>query len=168
LILMAGAGVVAPLAWARWTRIATRLREARPEVMPVPALAPLVRFIERCTSPSDRVIVGGFGPELPVLAHRAFAGGIPQWLPGYYVDAADVARARAQLAREHVGIAVMLEGGDTFRSSWPAIAADLRARGLATYLFPQTPQAIELWLPPSPMTDTDTGLPCHHESRGPF
>jgi hypothetical protein len=169
ILLMAVAGAAAgfPRVWSRWTLVATRLRDARPDITPAPERAALVQFIERCTAPDDRIFVGGFAPELPVLAHRPFAGGAPQWLRGYYTDRADVARARTQLARERVGVAVMLDGGDAFTSTWPAIAADLRARGLVTYLFPQTPRAIELWLPPSPVADADTGLPCHHESRGP-
>ncbi len=88
---------VAPNIIKRWQQVSSRLREARPEIMPDPRRAPLVRFIERCTAPDERVLVGGFGPELPVLAHRAFAGGLPDWIRGYYEHPDDVARARAQL-----------------------------------------------------------------------
>jgi len=145
---------------ARWTRVSARLRDASPEIMPDPGRATLVSYITRCTRPDDRVIVGGFGPELPVLAHRAFAAGLPDWIRGYYEDPADVATARSRFARERVGAAVMLEGGDAFSASWPALAADLRARGLKSYAMQLPGERVELWLQPSPRTDRATGLPC--------
>jgi hypothetical protein len=145
---------------SRWSVIATRLREARPEIMPDPANAPLVDYIRRCTAVNDRLLVGGFGPELPVLARRAFAGGLPDWLRGYYEEPADVARARARLARERVGAAVMLDGGDAFTASWPALAADLRARGFARHDLQLARGSVELWLPPMKGVDPATGLPC--------
>jgi hypothetical protein len=123
LITVTGIALISVRAWTssgvpnvidRWQAVSSRLHDARPDIMPDPQRAPLVRFIERCTGPDERVLIGGFGPELPVLAHRGFAGGLPDWLRGYYDAPADVARARAQLAREHVAMAVMLDGGDAF------------------------------------------------------
>jgi 4-amino-4-deoxy-L-arabinose transferase-like glycosyltransferase len=144
----------------RWTRVSARLRHASPEIMPDPARAPLVAYITRCTRPDDRVIVGGFGPELPVLAQRPFAAGLPDWIRGYYEDPADVARARSRFARERVSAAVMLDGGNAFSASWPALAADLRARGLKPYAMQLPGERVELWLQPSSRTDRGTGLPC--------
>jgi 4-amino-4-deoxy-L-arabinose transferase-like glycosyltransferase len=150
------------MAWptARWQQVTTRLREERPEIMPDPRRAPLVEYIRRCIAVDDRLLVGGFGPELPVLTQRAFAGGLPDWLRGYYEQPADVARARAQLAREHVGAAVMLDGGDAFTASWPAIAADLRTRGFVRHDLQLARGSVELWLPPMKNVDAMTGLPC--------
>jgi len=106
------------------------------------------------------VLVGGFGPELPVLSHRAFAGGLPDWMRGYYEHPTDVARARAQLARERVGVAVMLDGGAAFTASWPALASDLRARGLEVRYLQLASGQVELWIPPRSGRDVVTGLPC--------
>ena len=144
----------------RWQRVATRLHDARPEVMPDPARAPLVEYIRRCTSTDERVLVGGFGPELPVLAQRAFAAGLPDWMRGYYEDPADLARARAQLAREQVAVAVMLDGGDAFSASWPSLAADLHARGLSPQDFELASGRVEMWVKPMKNVDGATGLPC--------
>ena len=144
----------------RWSQVSTRLRNASPEIMPDPQRAPLVDYISRCTRDSDRILVGGFAPELPVLTHRAFAAGMPDWIRGYYEDPGDVARARAQLTIERVSIAVMLDGGDAFTASWPAVAADLRARGLQPYHLQLTDERVELWIAPSERLDRATGLPC--------
>ncbi len=119
-----------------------------------------MEFIDRCSAPDERVLVGGFGPELPVLSRRAFAGGLPDWIRGYYDHPEDIERARTQLGRERVAIAVMLDGGNAFASSWPAIAGDLRARGLTRYDFPLDGHPVELWLRPATARDSDTGLPC--------
>jgi len=158
LLSRAPAGSVRPL--SRWQQVVTRLRETRPEIMPDPQRAPLVDYLRRCTPHDARLFVGGFGPELPVLTDRAFAAGLPDWMRGYYTDPADVARARAQLARERVGAAVMLDSGDAFTASWPALAADLRARGLVPEHLELASQDVELWVMPSGRRDSATGLPC--------
>lgn len=151
---------VVPNVINRWQNVSSRLREAKPEIMPDPRRAALVRFIEGCTGPDERVLIGGFGPELPVLAHRAFAGGLPDWIRGYYDNPADVARAREQLARERVALAVMLDGGDAFTTSWPTVAADLRERGLVRYDLRLAAGPVELWLRPATVLDEPTQLPC--------
>jgi len=144
----------------RWRLVATRLHEARTEIMPYPEHASLVQYISRCTSSNQRVLVGGFAPELPVLSRRAFAGGLPDWIRGYYQDPADIARARQQLARERVAIAVMIDGGDAFTASWPAIAEELRARRLEPHFLQLGNQRIEVWVEQSNQQDAATGLPC--------
>jgi hypothetical protein len=151
---------VVPSVVARWRDVSSRLRDARPDIMPDPRRAALVRFIERCAAPEERVLIGGFGPELPVLAHRAFAGGLPDWIRGYYEDPADVARARVQLAEERVALAVMLDGGDAFTASWPLVAADLRKRGLVSYQMRLASGPVEVWLRPATILDGSTQLPC--------
>jgi hypothetical protein len=79
---------------------------------------------------------------------------------GYYEHPTDVARARAQLARERIGIAVMLDGGAAFTASWPALASDLRARGLEVRFLPLSSGQVELWVPRRAGQDAITGLPC--------
>ena len=95
------------LASAPWSRVGSprtvlsrvghvteRLRTAAPDIQPNPRLAPLVSYLARCTPDTSRILVGGFAPEVPVLAGRLFASGVPYWLPGYYEDRASVARDR--------------------------------------------------------------------------
>ena len=143
--------------------VTRRLRTASAEIQPNPALAPLVNYLARCTAADDRVLVSGFGPEIPVLAHRPFASGLASWIPGYYEDAPDVARAIAQLDREQVGAAVMLDGSRVFFTLWPALGDWLTTRGFEEYSLTSINDRMRVWLPRAASTvapDRATGLPC--------
>jgi hypothetical protein len=144
-------------------RVTRRLEYASPEIQPNPSLAPLIAYLTRCTRPLDRVLVSGFGPEIPVLAHRPFAGGLPAWIPGYYDDPVDVGRAIARLRREQVGAAIMLDGSDVLTNSWPDLGRWVREREFEEHAVPSVDSRIRVWLPrvaPSTPTDIPTGLPC--------
>ena len=144
-------------------RVARRLSDASPEIQPNPRLAPLVAYLTRCTSPDQRVLVSGFGPEIPVLADRAFAAGLPSWIPGYYQSPADVEHALARFRRENVAVAVMLEGSDAFVTAWPLLGRELTQRGWEAHPMPVVDDRVSVWLPHSTTqrsVDRDTGLPC--------
>jgi hypothetical protein len=144
-------------------RVTRRLAQTSPEIQPNPRLAPLVDYLARCTAATDRILVGGFGPEIPVLAHRAFAGGLPSWIPGYYDSTADVKRALARLNREQVGAAVLLDGSEDFKSAWPALGRWLSERGWEEHAVPLVDSRVRVWLPrvaPTASVDHATGLPC--------
>ena len=144
-------------------RVTRRLENASPDIQPNPALAPLVAYLARCTLASDRVLVSGFGPEIPVLAHRPFASGLASWIPGYYEDPADVARAIAQLDRERVGAAVMLDGSTVFMNSWPDLGRWVREHEFEEHAVPSIDPQVRIWLPrfgSAANVDTRTGLPC--------
>jgi hypothetical protein len=144
-------------------RVTRRLEAASPEIQPNPALAPLVSYLEQCTRDDDRVLVGGFGPEIPVLAHRRFAAGLPEWIPGYYEDAADVSRAVATLNRERLGAVVLLDGSNVFMRSWPALGEWVRAHDFQEHDVASINPRIRVWLPRAAATmpaESSTGLPC--------
>jgi hypothetical protein len=143
--------------------VTRRLEVTSPDIQPNPTLAPLVAYLDRCTQANDRVLVGGFGPEIPVLAHRRFAAGLPSWIPGYYEDPADVSRAIERLNREQVGAVVMLDGSNAFMRSWPDLALWIRGRHLEEHAVPSINSRIRVWLPhaaPDIPADAPTGLPC--------
>jgi len=144
-------------------RVTHRLASASPEIEPNPSLAPLIDYLSRCTRPHDRVLVGGFGPEIPVLAHRPFAGGLPTWIPGYYNEPPDVARAIDRLNREQVGAAIMLDGSTVLVNSWPDLGQWIRERAFEEHLVPSIDSRVRVWLPhfggDAPV-DPSTGLPC--------
>jgi hypothetical protein len=143
--------------------VTRRLRAASPDIQPNPALAPLVNYLARCTAPADRLLVSGFGPEIPVLAHRPFASGLASWIPGYYEDAPDVARAIDQLNREQVGAVVMLDGSRVFFTLWPALGEWVATHGFEEHSLPSINERIRVWLPrgaSNAVLDRATGLPC--------
>lgn len=147
----------------RAVRVTTRLEQGSAEIQPDPHLAPLVTYLDRCTAPTDRVLVAGFGPEIPVLAHRPFAAGLPSWIPGYYEDPDDIARALARLTHERVSAVVMLDGTNMFAHSWPDIDRWIRAHGFEEHTTVAFDPRVRVWLPreeiSSPL-DAKTKLPC--------
>ncbi|MBM3779293.1 MAG: hypothetical protein FJW23_13835 [Acidimicrobiia bacterium] len=108
--------------------VASRLKQASPDVVPAPEHLPLLRYLRECTAPSERVLVSGFSPQIPVLADRPFAGGQPVWLPGYATSPRDVQRALAQMSREQISLVVLIDGVRVFEREWPDLAAWLRQR----------------------------------------
>jgi hypothetical protein len=143
-----GYGVPTPLQVVqRFADVSTMLQQETPKGMPNRQRLPLIRYLASCTPAASRVLVSGFGPEIPVLARRAFAGGLPSWIPGYHTHPRDLDRAASRLAGESVSIAVMLEGSDVFVDEWPPLAADLRARGFVERTWHLDGSDVVVWIP---------------------
>jgi hypothetical protein len=140
--------------FSQFSRVSSRLLHAAPEITPNPALAPLIDHLQRCTEPDSRLLVSGFGPEIPVLAHRRFAGGLPTWLPGYYESDPDVERALSWVAQERISAAVLLDGEAVFTKSWPRLAGTLKRQGFVSRRWPAPHGQIDVWLPPAAATTT--------------
>jgi hypothetical protein len=164
-----GYGFPAPTDVVRqWRRVSDRLRRTAPEIATTPPHAALEAYAQRCTAADDRILTSGFGPEIPVLARRPFAGGLPTWIPGYYTATPDITRALAQLRRERVGLVVMLDGTPAFMRSWPQLAGSLEGEGFKPYSARTAGSMTEVWLPARAVgapIDEDTGLPCANRSR---
>jgi hypothetical protein len=131
----------------RFATVSAMLTTEAPEVVPNRERLPLIRYLSSCTPAGSRVLVAGFAPEIPVLARRPFAGGLPSWIPGYATDARDIERGAAQLSREHVSLAVMLEGSASFVEEWPRLADDLRTRGFVERTWRVDGGEVVVWVP---------------------
>jgi hypothetical protein len=143
-----GYGVPTPAQLARrFAAVSAMLRNETPEAIPNHERLPLIHYLASCTPAAARVLVSGFGPEIPVLAHRPFAAGLPTWIPGYNTHPRDVERAATQLARESVSIAVLLEGSAVFADEWPRLAADLRARNFIERTWRLDDRDVVVWIP---------------------
>ena len=143
-----GYGVPTPIQIAhRFAAVSEMLRNATPDAIPNRERLPLIRYLASCTPAGSRVLVSGFGPEISVLARRRFAAGLPSWIPGYNTHSRDVERAVAQLAREPVSVAVLLEGSAVFAEEWPRLAADLRARNFIERTWRLDKGDVVVWVP---------------------
>jgi hypothetical protein len=143
----------------RFAAVSTMLRTESPETIPHRERLPLIRYLSSCTPATSRVLVAGFAPEIPVLSRRPFAGGLPSWIPGYHVAPSDVEYASAQLARESVAMAVMLEGTQSFVEEWPRLAADLRARGFVERVWRLDGTDVVVWIPEETATQAPDAPP---------
>jgi hypothetical protein len=94
-------------------------RESRPD------LINLALYVHHCTSPTDRVFVQMYMPQVLGLARRAFAGGHADLRPGFFRTDDAQALTLERLQRQRVPV-VLLETPDedeSFRESFPRIIA---------------------------------------------
>jgi hypothetical protein len=123
------------------------------------ALEPLARYINRCTSRTQSILVVGYLPQLPVIARRPFAGGHSWLLPGYFTSASDQERMAKRLAERPPAIVVIQpEDATNLAADWPAIA-----KTLPDYREPQEFNGLQIRTArqlPIRGTHADTGLDC--------
>ncbi len=163
--------------WSGWRGVAERTADLTrrmnlpwPEGDHIPSrysgdLMPFLTYLQRCTSPDDRLLMTGLFPEMYVLAERGFAGGQIAFMPGYYSGDDDQVRTIARLEAQSVPFVVLvreLEPG--IRSEMPLIAAYVEARyePLADIAVPET-QGVRVYVEkgrPSARIDAVTGWPC--------
>jgi hypothetical protein len=109
--------------------LSVRLRKTLPQGSHVPsrnseALLPFFAFVERCSSPADRLVMTGLQPDVFVLANRGFAGGQMAYRPSFYASEKDQQTAIARMQRQSVPfVIVALEEETGFRGALPLVAA---------------------------------------------
>ncbi len=77
--------------------------------MPTPAsrlLVPFFKYVDRCTKPDDRLLVGGFMVEVPFYARRLFAGG-QEYFGAYFGSPANERFAFDRLRLQRVPFAII-------------------------------------------------------------
>jgi hypothetical protein len=94
--------------------VRVRLRELRRVVLPASRRTgrlgdyqPIVDYLDRCTTPSSRILGLTFAPEVFFYSGRAFAGGQVTLTPGYFVTEADADLMLDRLAGEDVPLVIL-------------------------------------------------------------
>jgi hypothetical protein len=151
-----------------------RLRMTMPQGSHVPsrnseALLPFYAFVERCTSPRDRLVMTGLQPDVFVLANRGFAGGRMAYRPSFYDSEPEQRKALARIESESVPfVIVALEEEAGFRRALPLVAAfvDEHYEPIAQIAVPDT-RGLRLYVEKgrrSAGLDEATGWPCFPRS----
>jgi hypothetical protein len=159
----------------RVDNLGRRLVKARPEGDHVPsrnslALGPFFAFVDRCTTPSDRLVMTGLSPDVFVLADRGFAGGQMAFRPNFYRDPRDQQRALDRMSRQSVPFFILaLEEESDFRRALGLISAylDQHYEPLAEVPVPDTRGLrifVERGRRPASI-DAATGWPCFRTSE---
>ena len=89
-------------------------------------LLPFFKYVERCTSPAQRLFVAGDLPEIYVLARRPFAGGQPALRGGLFTTVADQQRLVAKMSGQDVPLAIVDPDGDA--PSFHTVMQELETR----------------------------------------
>lgn len=162
--ILNGTGALAGRVQDLWIRLGREMPES--EQVPsryAAALMPFFAYMQRCTDPSDRLLVTSLTPEAYVLANRGFAGGHVAFFSGYYSGAADQRLAVERMRREPVPVVILSDGLEQFRAEMPIVAAyvDQRySKGAEIEVDEVPPLRLYFERASHPATDRATGWPC--------
>jgi hypothetical protein len=135
--------------------------------MPTPAasrLIPFFHYVDRCTSPEDRLLIGGFMVEVPFYAQRLFAAG-QEYFGGYFGSDANERFSLDRLRRQSVPFALIpTDYQDEFDSRFPLVARYVHARYVRLTDVPvRDDLTIHILVDrdwPASTRDAETGWPC--------
>ena len=149
-----------------WDRLGRRL----PERDFVPsrygrALLPFIDYVDRCTTPDDRLLVTGLFPEINVMADRKFAGGHWSFRPEFDTSDADQALTISRLEKQSVPFVISTrQVYEELTTRMPAVFAyiDRRFEFMVHVPVPETPGVDVLVERGRRATRVDgaTGWPC--------
>jgi hypothetical protein len=135
--------------------------------MPTPSsrlLVPFFQYVDRCTRPDDRLLVGGFMVEVPFYAQRLFAAG-QEYFSTYFASDSNERFAFARLQRQRVPFVLIPsdELGE-FDNTFPLVAPYVHAHYVPLIDVPvNEDQTIHILVNrdvPVAGTDAETGWPC--------
>ena len=127
-------------------------------------LLPFFRYVDRCTSTTDRILVGGYLPEIPFYARRMFAAG-QEYFGGYYSSDANQRFAYDHLRRQSVPLVIIsTDYQQEFDSRFLLVAGYVHARyALLTDVPVDDGLTIRILVSrdmPAAARDPETGWPC--------
>jgi hypothetical protein len=155
-------------------RVTGELRSRRPERMfPSRAslsLRPFYDYLDRCSAPQDRLLIGGYLVEVPFFAERRFAGGQPYFGGSFAGSAATETRILDRLAQQPVPFALMpSDVEEDFEREFPVVAQHVRERySLLTDVKVTDELEVHILMDRqlrATATDVDTGWPCFSPQR---
>jgi hypothetical protein len=135
--------------------------------MPTPAsrlLVPFFKYVDRCTKPDDRLLVGGFMVEVPFYARRLFAAG-QEYFGAYFGSPANEQFAFDRLRRQRVPFALIPSDDQAeFDQRFPLVAPYVHAHYEPLTEVPihedQTVRILVSRDLPFTGRDAETGWPC--------
>jgi hypothetical protein len=128
------------------------------------ALVPFYRYLERCTSVDDRLILAGFLPDVPFFAKRPFAAG-QLYLTTFPASPRTDGVALARLRRQRATFALTTsDSAPEFNGGFPQVADYVRRRYvLLTSVRAAENYDVRIMVDGSAQaigTDAETGWPC--------
>ena len=130
------------------------------------SILPFFDYLDRCTQPSDRVMMTGVFPDVFVMAERGFAGGQVAFIEPFYTSTLEQERTLTRLQRESVPFVLLfLDREDAFRNNFQVLSAhiDRRYDALADVPVDRTARGVRIFVEKSrPVTrfDGNTHWPC--------
>jgi hypothetical protein len=128
-------------------------------------LMPFFAYLQRCSDPSDRLLVTGQNADVFVIGGRGFAGGHVAFLEGYYSSTTEQLLTLERLRRESVPFIVLaLDSYDEFRHDFSLLDAHITGvyRPMADVAVPET-NGLRILVDRRRAVrrvDADTGWPC--------
>jgi hypothetical protein len=127
-------------------------------------LVPFFRYVDRCTRPDDRLLIGGFLVEVPFYAQRLFAAG-QEYFGAYFGSDANERFAFERLTRQRVPFVILpSDEQPEFDTRFPLVAGYIHAHYTSLSDVPvDDEQTIHILVSrdlPSTGHDPETGWPC--------
>jgi hypothetical protein len=113
--------LISPVAHARDVVRQVSASPPRPELIEGGTFPRMVRYLQDCTNPTDKVLARWFVPELYFFARRGFAAGMVVTLGGHWSDQRFETRSVQALESESVPIIVALAGDERVRDEYPLL-----------------------------------------------
>ena len=158
-------------------RMWARLRSAHEEGLvwpwrkfwPQGEMPPAIEYLNRCTRPTDRVLITWFAPDYQYFGRRPLAGGLGVFYPGRaFMSADDQERVLMRLGQSRVPIVLVNMGRDSI-DGYPIIAAYLQRRYRKVGQFTDYDDSVVSILADTSLTTTSTygpdKWPCGFENR---
>ncbi len=124
----------------------------------------LARYVLRCTSPDDRLLVAGaFAPEIYFYVERGFAGGQVHFLPNWHRSPEDQRFTIERLRRQSVPVVLMGDQESRFAETYPDVATYIRRQYVEVPYAQHDRPAWRVLVERGrafASTDAQTGLPC--------